>query len=156
MKSEYFYLINTTIRDNCIKRIGEIDLKANVKVTLSDARSLSSRQKGLMWFWNRDVAHSGFGGAFDDDLQMVHLHSKAQFALPIFIRDSSFFAELYNGWKQLHGDDRGAMMWFVKHQVSTSKFSTSQMAEYLNEFMRCWGDKGVRLTDPQDRRLLQK
>jgi hypothetical protein len=105
--------------------------------------------RGLEWRWYTDVAIAGVGGKHSDTKDGVHLLSKYRWALPILIRDDEFFSEIYAAWKQKHGSDEERMKWFIESQVHTERFNTSQMAEYLTEFQRHYGQM-VNLTDPKD------
>lgn len=154
MKAEQYILINENVRQNLMAHIRSLPADGKLKVTISDASSKSARQRGLEWTWYTDVANSGVGGVHEDTKEGVHLVSKYRWALPIFIRDDEFFAELWTAWKANHEGDEDAMRWFVDTQVHTEKMTTSQTAEYLTEFQRHYGQI-VNLTDPQDRGLLE-
>jgi len=147
MKSEQYFIVNQTVKVNLAMRIGEIAIDGKIKVTISDAGNKSVKQRGLQWKWNTEVARSGIGGKHEDTKNGVHLISKWRWAIPILIRDDNFFAELFAAWKATHGNDEEAMRWFVDTQVSTEKFSATQMAEYLTDFERHYSPL-VNLTNP--------
>lgn len=156
MKAENYILVNDNVMNNAIMRIREIPTDGKTKITISDTGSKSARQRGLQWRWNQDVAKSGIGGKHEDNKNGVHLVSKYRWAIPIFIRDDDFFADLYNSWIKAHGSNPERIEWFVDTQVHTENFSTSQMAEFLTEFQRYYLDKGVNLTDPDDFNLMRR
>lgn len=155
MKQESYRLINDQVRRNAIMRINSIECDGKLKIVICDAGSKSDLQRGLQWRWYHDVANAGIGGKHESTKNGVHLISKYRFARPILIRDNSFFADLWNTWFTLHGDNEERMEWFVDTQVHTEKFNTSQMAEYLTDFQRYYTSKGVTLTDHDDRKLLE-
>lgn len=154
MKAEHYTLINDHVKGNLITHIRELPADGKLKVTISDAKDKSVRQRGLQWRWYTDVAQAGVGGQHEDTKEGVHLVSKWRWAIPILIRDDPFFAELFAAWKQKHGRNEDAMRWFVDTQVHTESFNASQMAEYLTELQRHYGQY-VNLTDPQERGLLE-
>lgn len=154
MKAKQYNLISENVKLNLIDYIQDLPANGKFKVVISAANSKSARQRGLQWRWYTDVAQAGIGGAHEDTKEGVHLVSKYRWALPIFIRDDELFAELWGAWKMKHGNDEDAMRWFVDTQIHTEKFTTSQMAEYLTEFQRHYGQV-VNLTDPGDRGLLE-
>lgn len=154
MKAEQYNLINEGVKLNLIAHIRDLPADGKRKVVISDAGSKSARQRGLQWRWYTDVAQAGIGGAHEDTKEGVHLVSKYRWALPILIRDDEFFAQLWSAWSTNHQGDEDALRWFVDTQIHTEKFTTSQMAEYLTEFQRHYGQL-VNLTDPDDRGLLE-
>lgn len=154
MKAEDFILIDEPRRSNAIKRMMEFELDGKIKVTFCNAGDKSSRQRGLQWRWNTDVALSGMGGEFEDTKENVHLVSKYKWAIPILVRDDPFFAELYAAYIKLHKKDSERMRWFVDTQVHTEVFNTSQMAEFLTDYQRHYLDLGFPLRDPVDHKLL--
>ncbi|MES0444952.1 MAG: hypothetical protein ABUJ92_00265 [Desulfobacterales bacterium] len=147
MKPESYYLANHAITFNLAARIGMLPVDGSVKVVISDAGSKSSKQRGLQWMWCSDVARAGIGGKHEDTKNGVHLVSKWKWAIPILMRDDEFFADIFTAWQDKYGDKPEAMEWFVDKQVSTEKFTTSQMAEYLTDFERHYRPM-VNLTDP--------
>lgn len=154
MKAENFILINPAIRDNAIKRIMELDCDSKTKITIASAGNKSARQRGLQWMWYTEVAKAGIGGRHEDTKDGVHLAAKFRWCLPIQLRDSDFFAELYLLFVEKYGNDPDRIEWFVDTQCSTEALSTSQMGEFLTEFQQHYGQH-VNLTDPQDRKLLE-
>jgi len=156
MKAESYILVSDTVRNNAIRRMQEIPCDGKMQVTFSSAGSKSARQRGLQWRWNDDVAKSGMGGEHEDTKEGVHLVSKYRWAIPIFIRDDPFFADLFIEWRKLYGGDKERMMWFVDNQVHTENFNIAQMAEFLTSFQEYYISNGVSLTSPEDRGLLNE
>ncbi|MCK5608508.1 hypothetical protein KAR91_41890 [Candidatus Pacearchaeota archaeon] len=154
MKAETFYLTSLDAISNVIARVAKIQPEEKLQVTISNTGTKSARQRGLDWFWNDDIAKAGIGGKHEDYKEGVHLVCKYRFAVPILCRDDEFFAGLYEGWLEKHPHDPEAVMWFVEHHVSTEALTVSQMAEYLTAKQHYYLDKGVNLTDPQFRGLL--
>lgn len=152
MKAESYILANDNIRNNAIMRIKELVCDGKLKLTISNAGDRSVRQNALLWLWHTFVANSGMG-SYDTKLA-VHLAAKKRWAIPIFRRDDENFAGLYSIWKQLYGSDIERMDWFADIQVSTTAFTTHQMAEYLTDYQRFYLEHGVMLPDPEDKKLL--
>jgi hypothetical protein len=154
LKAKSFYLTRPDVVKNCINEILSIIPDGKLKVTISNAGTKSDKQRGLQWQWNEDVAKSGIGGKYEDTDIGVHRRSKYFWAIPIFCRDDDFFNDLCTEFKRRHEGDPERIMWFVDQYVSTEKFSVSQMAEYLTQFQKHYLSKGVNLTDPDYRGLL--
>ena len=154
MKAEKFYLIDEHRRSSAIERMKEFELDGKVKVTFSNAGDKSSKQRGLDWMWNTDIANSGMGGKFEDTKDNVHRVCKFKWAIPIFIRDDEYFAELYKLYMNKYKNDPERMKWFVDFKVHTEDFDVSQMAEYLTDKQRHYLDHGFPLRDPDDYKLL--
>lgn len=147
MKSEKYFLVSDSVRNNAIARINDMPVDGSVKVVISNAASKSAKQRGLQWQWYSEVANAGVGGEREDTKEGVHLISKWRFAIPILQRDDDFFAELLYAWKSHHEEEPNAMLWFVANHVSTEVFTTSQMTEYLDDFQRHYSEH-VNLTNP--------
>ncbi len=154
MKAEPYYLINEHVRNVAIMRIKELPCDGKLKVTIANSGEKSAKQRGLDWMWSTDIAESGMGGEFEDTKENVHRVCKYRWAIPIFIRDDPFFAELYATYIQLYKSDPDRMKWFVDFMVHTEEFNTSQMAEYLTEKQRFYLGNNFPLRDPQDLKLL--
>jgi len=154
LRSESYILINSNVLNNAIMRLKELELNGKTQLTISNAGNKSARQRGLQWKWYTEVANSGLGGKHEDTKDGVHLIAKYRWAIPIFNRDDVHFNDLYSIWIQLYGKDPERMEWFIDNQVHTEKFNVSQMAEYLTDFQRYYADKGVNLTNPDERGLL--
>jgi len=154
MKAESYILINEAVKVNACLRIKDITADGKTQVTICNAGDKSARQRGLDWMWSTDIANSGMGGKFEDTKDNVHRVCKFKWAIPIFIRDDSFFAELYKEYINLHKLDPERMKWFVDVLVHTEEFNVSQMAEYLTDKQRHYLDLGFPLRDPDDLKLL--
>jgi len=154
MKPESYHLINDNILNNAIMRFKELPTDGTLKIVISNAGDKSARQRGLDWMWSTDIANSGMGGKFEDTKDNVHRVCKFKWAIPIFIRDDPFFAELYQIYIQLYKGDPDRMKWFIDRRVHTEEFNASQMAEYLTEKQRHYLDLGFPLRDPDDQKLL--
>ena len=157
MKAENYYITSLAVIQKVSARLLEIIPDGKIKVTFSDAGSKSAKQRGLQWMGYEDKARSGKGGRLGDTKENCHLEAKYRFAVPIFLRDDPFFADLYKGWceKCLFLEDKQErMLYFVDHHVSTEKFTTSQMAEFLTEFRNDCMRKGIELREPEFRGLL--
>jgi len=154
MKSESYILINSNVLNNAIMRLKELELNGKIQLTISNAGNKSARQRGLQYLWYKDVVNSGIGGKHEETVESLHTACKYWFARPILIRDDANFAELDSIYTQLYNTDAIRMAWFAESQIHTEKLTVSQMAEYLTDFQRYYADKGVNLTNPDERGLL--
>lgn len=143
------------ILDNVHAELDKQPLDGTVQVTIGNVGTKSARQRGYEWILYEAIAKSGKGGKHEDEKNGVHLVCKYRFAVPIFIRDDSFFAELWTIYRQLYGSDEERMLWMVSTQVHTEKFSPSQMAEYLTELINYYTARGFELPQPDDHKLLE-
>ncbi len=125
-----------------------------IKVVFSDAGTKSAKQRGLQWRGYEDKARSGIGGRFSDTKENCHLEAKYRFAVPIFLRDDSDFVDLYLVYCNKYEGDQKKMLYFVDQHVSTEKFSTRQMAEFLTDFRNDCLRQGITLREPEFRGLL--
>ena len=125
-----------------------------IKVTFSDAGTKSVKQRGLQWKWYEDKAKSGRGGRLGDTKENCHLEAKYRFAVPILLRDDSHFAALYLVYCNKYEEDQEMMLYFVDQHVSTEKFSTRQMAEFLTDFRNDCIRQGITLREPEFKGLL--
>lgn len=155
MKAEIYHLTSLESLQRIEERLHSFILDGKVKVTFSDAGTKSSKQRSLDWKWNSEIAESGIGGRWEDTKEGVHLVCKWRFAVRILQRDDSFFSDLYDEWCRRHEGDDKAIMWFIDKHVSTEDFTVSQQAEYMTEKQRYYSGKGVNLTDPEFRGLLE-
>jgi len=150
MKAESFYMINESVYQNLVDRLCKVELDGKTKITISNAGSKSTKQRGLQWRWYTDIVNSGIGDELESTPQGVDLKCKWMFALLIFARDDSFFSDLLTEYKKKYYGDNDRMKWFIESQVHTERFNTSQMAEYLDFIEKYYIDKGVNLTDPRE------
>lgn len=125
-----------------------------IKVTFSDAGTKSAKQRGLQYMGYEDKAKSGIGGRLSDTKENCHLEAKYRFAIPILLRDDSFFADLYLAWCNKYEHSEKHMLYFVDKHVSTEKFSVSQMAEFLTDFRNDCISHGITLREPEFKGLL--
>lgn len=150
MKPEIYYITDTEKAAKAISAITLLEIGNKYKVTISNAGDKTSRQRGYQWRLYTDISKSGIGGQHEETPESVDLACKYRFALAIFMRDDDFFQELYDMFRKAHNDDPEHLKWFVKTQVHTENFNTSQMAEYLTMIINYYAPKGVELTDPAE------
>ena len=157
MKAKTFSLASLESLKKAKVYLDEIIPDGKIKVVFSDAGSKSAKQRGLQWMGYEDKARSGKGGRLGDTKENCHLEAKYRFAVPIFLRDDPFFADLYSGWCEIcevAEDKQRRILYFIDQHVSTEKFTTSQMAEFLTEFRNDCQRKGIELREPEFRGLL--
>lgn len=148
------YLVDERARNLVAKQLSLEPADGTRKVTFSNAKDKSARQRGLQWIWYGDVVKSGLGGESEADKNELHLASKARWCLPIEIRDDDNFAEIYLDFHRrwhMQPEWEEKFRWFCDKVVSTEDLDQSQMAEYLTEFKNHYGyEIGVELTDPDN------
>ena len=154
MKSKTFNLASLNSMKAAKAYLEEIIPNGKRKVTFSDAGTKSVKQRGLQWVWYGDKAKSGKGGRLGDTKENCHLEAKYRFAVPIFLRDDSDFADLYLVYCNKYEGDQKKMLYFVDQYVSTEKFSTRQMAEFLTDFRNDCTRQGITLREPEFQGLL--
>ena len=154
MKAENYYLTSLAVIQKVSARLLECIPDGKIKVTFSDAGSKSAKQRGLQWRGYEDKAASGIGGRFSDTKENCALEAKYRFAIPIFERDDSKFADLYLMYCNKYEGNQEMMLYFVDQHVHTEKFNTSQMAEFLTEFRNDCRRQGIELREPEFRGLL--
>jgi hypothetical protein len=154
MRAKNFYLTDYTQLTNAIKAVDAVTLDGKTKVTISNAGSKSSKQRGLQWMWYEDISKSGVGGELEETPEGTHLACKQRFAVSIFMRDDDFFCDLYTDFMKRHGQDQKMVLKFVDQIVSTEDFNVSQMAEYLTNVKQYYLPHGVNLREPAFRGLL--
>ena len=154
MKAKTFSLASLNSMKAARAYLDGVVPNGKIKVVFSDAGTKSVKQRGLQWIWYEDKAKSGRGGRLGDTKENCHLEAKYRFAVPILLRDDSFFADLYLAWCNKYEDSEEHMLYFVDKHVSTEKFTVSQMAEFLTEFKNDCIRSGIDLTEPEFRGLL--
>lgn len=147
MKAETFNIISDEVKKNVISRLMDVQPKDKVSVTFANIGSKSKQQRGLQWRWYEDVAKAGIGGKHEDTKEGVDRISKFRWAIPIFKRDGEIFPIIYSKFLETTPSPE---MWdeFLDMFVHTEKFTTSQMAEYLDSFEKYYISKGVDLLNP--------
>jgi len=142
-----------TYATNLIKKMptdgsGEVIFK---KVDLSG----TTKQRGLKWIWNEEIAKSGLGSD-DTDLD-VHIRMKLKFGHGIRMRmaennDEDYYSDIYTAVTETyknHPAYPAIMKDFANEHIRTEKFNRKQNAEYLTKVQQYWSREGVRLTDPE-------
>lgn len=154
MKSKTFSLASLNSMKAAKAYLEGVLPNGKIKVVFSDAGTKSIKQRGLQWQWYTDKAKSGRGGRLGDTKENCHLEAKYRFAVPIWLRDDSFFADLYLAWCNKYEHSEKHMLYFVDKHVSTEGFSVSQMAEYLTEFKNDCIQSEIDLSVPEFKGLL--
>ena len=155
MKAKVFSLASLNSMKAAKAYLEGVIPNGKIKVTFSDAGTKSVKQRGLQWQWYTDKAKSGRGGRLGDTKENCHLEAKYRFAVPIWLRDNPFFADLYLAWCNKYEHSEKHMLYFVDKHVSTEGFSVSQMAEYLTEFKNDCIRSEIDLSVPEFKGLLE-
>ena len=116
--------------------------------------SSTTKQRGLKWIWNGEIAKSGLGS--DDTDMDVHIRMKLKFGHPIMMRDAkeddaSCYPEIYTAVTETYKNHPAygvIMKDFARDHIKTEKFTRKQNAEFLTNVQQYWSRKGVCLTDP--------
>lgn len=161
MKAETYTLISDQVKEHALARIDSLVSDGKIKVTISDAGTKSARQRGLQHVWYRDVVKSGVGGKYEEDEESLDLFAKWKWVRPILIRENDLFADIFTVFMRDYGTDEAGQYQadicrsFTKHWIHTEDLTVNQMAEFLTNFQNYYLEKGVTLSDPQDRKLLE-
>ncbi|MCP4501260.1 MAG: hypothetical protein GY822_14970 [Deltaproteobacteria bacterium] len=151
MQAKKFVACNGEIRRNCLAYITAIELTGKPQVTIAQTATKSARQRGLQYLWYDDIVNSGIGGERESTKESLDLACKWRWALPIWIRDDGDFASLFLLYSNKYKGDPAKMKYFIAQHVHTEQFTTSQMAEFLDEIHKHYAtDLGISLTDPAD------
>ena len=154
MKAKTFSLASLDSLNKAKAYLEGVIPNGKIKIVFSDAGCKSVKQRGLQWMGYEDKSKSGIGGRFSDTKENCHLEAKYRFAVPILLRDDSFFADLYLIYCNKYEGDQKKMLYFVDQHVSTEKFSTHQMAEFLTDFRNDCIRQGITLREPEFKGLL--
>lgn len=150
-----FTISSEQIKANCISFISGINPDGRLKVTISGSATKSARQRGLQWVWYKDVVNSGFGGRHEEDENSLDLFAKWMWVRPILIREDSMFSEIIGYFLDNHAYDPDSIKLFTRDWIHTEKLTVSQMAEFLTSFQQYYLSRGVNLSEPEDRKLLE-
>jgi hypothetical protein len=150
MKAESYYMINESVYQNLIDRLCKVELDGKTKITICNAGSKSTKQRGLQWRWYDDISKSGVGGKHEGTTRGVDLKCKWLFAMTILLRDEKEFCWLWEVFYEKYEGNEEMIEYFVEKHVHTEQFNTSQMTEYLDIIDNYYTDKGVNLTDPRE------
>lgn len=156
MKAETIYITTAEQQRKAVGRILELEVGSKYQVTIANAGSKTSRQRGYQWRLYTDISKSGLGGIDEETPNSVNIRCKREYAVPIFKRDDDFFRELFNAYERKFSHDPVRMNWFFENMVHTEDFNTSQMAEYITMIINYYAPKGVPLTDPSEYNLKTK
>ena len=154
MKPEIFWLGSQGAKQRAIKRINDLEINGSVSVKIADTGSRSARQNALYWQWVTEIAEAGIGGKHEETKAGAHIVCKYRFARPIINRDMPEQWEFLATLEREYTDKPEALFYIADNFISTTKFSTAQMAEYMTDIERHYQRKGVTFTIP-DRGLLE-
>jgi len=140
--------------------VAAIATDGKLAVKIIGSGSKSTRQRGLQWRLYTEIAALGIGGEHGDTKDGVHLTCKYKFAKPILTRDSGYFRYMWSGLTAVSASlppekHKEYFHYLVDEHISTEKFTTSQMAEYLTDIYQYYAGKGIYLEHPEDRGLLE-
>jgi hypothetical protein len=151
MKKETFIIRNADEIAPCLAWIKELlTLHGALEVVVStETRSRSARQHRLMWLWCTQIANHL--GLFKDE---VHELLKRKFAVPIFTRDDTNYAEMVVAVKAIRKQGMEsyveALARGISRLTSTTDFSVDQCQEYLTDIEHYAAEIGANLTFPED------
>lgn len=154
MKAKTFSLASLDSLNKAKAYLEGVIPNGKTKIVFSDSGCKSVKQRGLQWMGYEDKSKSGIGGRFSDTKENCHLEAKYRFAVPILLRDDSKFAGLYLLYCNKYEGDQEMMLYFTDQHVSTEKFSTRQMAEFLTDFRNDCIRQGITLREPEFKGLL--
>lgn len=150
---QFFRLINDEVRDNCVKTIFLSHEQSDkpLCVTIADKdETRSSAQNRLYWKWLTQ-----WGNTVGYTKDEAHYEFKRRFLIRIYYRDDKDYAQMCDAIKALESIDMRhytAISTEVIKMTSTTKATTEQMAEYLNDIYRFCYEQGVLLQVSADLR----
>lgn len=143
MELKNFKLTNGT-RGYVAQQILEMDLTEPKRLDIGDyavKRGLSANALG--WVWYKTIGDE-FGMTTDE----VHADCKIRFGIPILFKSQDDYAHTINtilergGFYQMSLEDQWR---YIQPIAVTSKFTTKQMSQYLEDIQRFYGIQGLHL-----------
>lgn len=146
-----FRLTDNVVLANCVQYLlathEQSDKPLIVRISTQDEKR-SLAQNRIYWKWCTQAAN-----AWGDDKESVHFDFKRRFLLRIFYRDDSEYAQMCDALRALEKADIGrykAIAPEVIKLTSTTKATTKQMTEYLDDIYRFCYVQGLLLETPAD------
>lgn len=149
---------NVEVLSNCYAKIAELyqayssnpDLHVGVTVEVMDKdKARTSAQNALYWSW---VTIVGNDSGLSKDEQ--HAQFKRNHLARIYLRDDPQFAEMVAAMSEYKKHATQAeyerMSQGVSRLMSTTKATTKQMSEYLDDIDKFYTAKGLSLPKPDD------
>lgn len=112
---------------------------------LKDGEQRTLSQNSLYWLWLTEIGRQR--GHTKDDL---HERFKRHYVLPVLVRDDPDYGAFLD---KVQGLGAEAYEEFVRRHISTTDLSVKQFTEVLNEIHVDASQRGIRLTNPDDRIL---
>lgn len=148
---QYFRLTDTTVLANCVQYLmtahEQSDKPIVVRIdTQDEKRSLA--QNRLYWKWCTQAAD-----AWGNEKEGVHYDFKRRFLLKIYYRDDASFAAMCDSIKAVKEFDLQAYDNIAKEVTSltsTTKATTEQMTEYLDDIYKFCYSQGLLLQVPDE------
>jgi len=127
-----------------------LDLLSQHLITIEPYKeNRSAKQQRLQWLWNTQIGE--YLGYTKDEFHEI---AKADFAVPILIRDDAEYAEMVAAVKEVRKSGMEIQADALRREIvrltSTTDFNTKQMTEYLNRMEQFAADKGANITFPAD------
>lgn len=154
MKPLFFRLISGEVASNCFKAIhdavqGHHESAVTVTIGLDDEKARTLAQNRLYWLWVATVSEK-LGNDKDDQ----HLFFKRAFLSKIYARDDAQYAQMADAITHCKrflsvGEYENLAVGVVR-QISTTKATTGQFKEYLDDIERWAYSKEIRLPLPPD------
>ena len=114
-------------------------------VSIVKGKDRTSLQNTLQWKWFVEVSRQ----AEDMSPEDVRGYCKLTIGVPILRAENEAFREIYDRLiRPLDYEDKLKLMMSPMDFSVTSIMTTKQMANYLDDVMRHWSEKGYILTDP--------
>lgn len=159
--NQSFRLVNADVASNCFRAIQEavsdtLNTPHNVIVTIGidDDKARSLAQNRIYWGWVTQIADKT-----GDDKDSVHIELKRRFLAKIYCRDFGEYAELADNMAICRGSlpkhQYESLAINIIKQLSTTRASTKQFTEYLNNIEQWAYLQGVTLPVPEDLRWVR-
>ncbi|MFB6349456.1 hypothetical protein ACFBZI_08485 [Moraxella sp. ZJ142] len=144
-----YRIINDDVLTQCISEIIRRQQVGIPNVIITDKdETRSQAQNRLYWLWLHYLQSQTGQGDAD-----WHLYYKRNLLAKIYARDDGEMAMLFEQMRTLRHQadyEKTVALPMTKHFLSTTKASTSQFSEYLNQIEVDAYSKGILLPTPED------
>jgi len=135
-----------------IDQIKSVDLSETHVVTIKPfKRTRSQAQNAVMWLWLTVIGDQV--GMTKDEL---HLQFKAQYLMPVVLRDNlddyavSVHQKMHDLWKNGRKEEAKMIKRLLVNYISTGWLNVAQFTEYLREIEGYARDGNIALPYPED------
>jgi hypothetical protein len=144
-------IINEATAERACEVIRSLPLEPRHEVVIQEIKKdRTGAQNSLMWLWITIIA-----GELGETKDEIHLRLKKKFLVPIYERDDLGYAGMIAAVRTVHSagmkSEAASLAAQILELTSTTKASSDQFTEYLNDIDRDDMGKGIVLPRPEDR-----